>query len=323
MRIYLFITIMAATISFGFNQISFAGCNENPANTFTCTDDPPNPDLVGIQQDTNNNSLTMDLLPGSIINTTAASTIAIDVGNGNNQLTMNHAQVITLADDNGIEFGNGSNILEINDSEVRCEEDCLDMGNGSDNINIVRSIIESLDNNGIDANAGNDVITVIDSQVLAGPQCCNNFGITLGDGDDQLTVINSRVAGFTMNQPIPSAITMQSGNNTVRLGTGAQIDGLISCNDSTDFDTLIFAMEVPDSQLETISNQLATKNPDGDSIAINGLFYEWENCDNIVNELVGGFISPVPTLSQWGLIAMAGILGIVGFMVMRRRSFMV
>ena len=30
--------------------------------------------------------------------------------------------------------------------------------------------------------------------------------------------------------------------------------------------------------------------------------------------------SNVPTLSEWGLIAMAGILGIVGFMVMRRRK---
>ena len=29
---------------------------------------------------------------------------------------------------------------------------------------------------------------------------------------------------------------------------------------------------------------------------------------------------PIPTLSQWGLIAMATILGIVGFMVMRRRK---
>jgi hypothetical protein len=28
----------------------------------------------------------------------------------------------------------------------------------------------------------------------------------------------------------------------------------------------------------------------------------------------------VPTLSEWGLIAMAGVLGIVGFMVMRRRE---
>jgi hypothetical protein len=31
-------------------------------------------------------------------------------------------------------------------------------------------------------------------------------------------------------------------------------------------------------------------------------------------------IENVPTLSQWGLIAMAGILGIIGFMVIRRRK---
>ncbi len=29
---------------------------------------------------------------------------------------------------------------------------------------------------------------------------------------------------------------------------------------------------------------------------------------------------PIPTLSEWGLIATAGILGIVGFMVIRRRK---
>ena len=29
---------------------------------------------------------------------------------------------------------------------------------------------------------------------------------------------------------------------------------------------------------------------------------------------------PIPTLSEWGLIAMAGILGIIGFMVIRRRK---
>jgi len=29
---------------------------------------------------------------------------------------------------------------------------------------------------------------------------------------------------------------------------------------------------------------------------------------------------PIPTLSEWGLIAMAGILGLVGFMVIRRRK---
>ncbi len=32
------------------------------------------------------------------------------------------------------------------------------------------------------------------------------------------------------------------------------------------------------------------------------------------------FPANIPTLSEWGLIAMAGILGIVGFMVIRRRK---
>ncbi len=30
--------------------------------------------------------------------------------------------------------------------------------------------------------------------------------------------------------------------------------------------------------------------------------------------------TPIPTLSEWGLVIMAGVLGIIGFMVMRRRK---
>lgn len=41
-----------------------------------------------------------------------------------------------------------------------------------------------------------------------------------------------------------------------------------------------------------------------------------------IDELVfsQGSLTPIPTLSEWGVIAMAGILGIVGFMVMRRKK---
>ncbi|MCH7950904.1 MAG: IPTL-CTERM sorting domain-containing protein [Candidatus Dadabacteria bacterium] len=31
-------------------------------------------------------------------------------------------------------------------------------------------------------------------------------------------------------------------------------------------------------------------------------------------------LTAIPTLNQWGLIALAGILGIIGFMVIRRRK---
>ncbi len=30
--------------------------------------------------------------------------------------------------------------------------------------------------------------------------------------------------------------------------------------------------------------------------------------------------APIPTLSEWGLIAMAGVLGIAGFMIIRKRK---
>jgi len=80
-------------------------------------------------------------------------------------------------------------------------------------------------------------------------------------------------------------------------------------------------MDVPEDLLAFISAQLASKNPVDDSITINDLFYEWVDCEEILNELVGvRNVRPIPTLSEWGLIAMAGVLGIVGFMVMRRRK---
>lgn len=48
-------------------------------------------------------------------------------------------------------------------------------------------------------------------------------------------------------------------------------------------------------------------------------FFPGESC----NEQTGLCIDPtrsVPTLSEWGLIATAGILGVIGFMVIRRRK---
>lgn len=53
------------------------------------------------------------------------------------------------------------------------------------------------------------------------------------------------------------------------------------------------------------------------------------NCPSGMNSIECTFVnsllpepvaSDIPTLSQWGLLAMAGILGIVGFMVLRRKK---
>jgi len=43
-------------------------------------------------------------------------------------------------------------------------------------------------------------------------------------------------------------------------------------------------------------------------------------CQGTVCTGIQPLTTDVPTLSEWGLIAMTGILGIVGFMVIRRRK---
>lgn len=85
--------------------------------------------------------------------------------------------------------------------------------------------------------------------------------------------------------------------------------------------SIIFAMEVPEELLPFISSQIALADPEDGSITINGFFYSWENCELLVNNLVGvRNVRPIPTLSEWGLIAMAGVLGIIGLLTMRRRK---
>lgn len=49
---------------------------------------------------------------------------------------------------------------------------------------------------------------------------------------------------------------------------------------------------------------------------------EFEACRNTIIEACGlnpNITRPIPTLSEWGLIAMAGILGLVGVFVIRRK----
>lgn len=318
MRNFLYITIIAISVSFVYSQITFAACVGGPT-VFTCNTDPPNPDPDGVQQAGNNADLTVNVLPGAAIDTFLGGMDdeAIELGDGSNVITIDQATV--SGEDDGVTAGDGGNLINVTDSTITCDQDCISTRDGQDNINITRSRVESIDDDGIDTGRGDDVLIVIDSQILAGPACCNNFGITMNDGDDQITIINSRVAGFTMIDPIPSAIIMGDDNDTVTLGTGAQIDGLIRCGDG--FDTIVFAMDVFEGAVALISSQIASKNPAGDSITINGLFYIWEDCELLVSELVGvRDLRPIPTLSEWGLITTAALLGLIGFMVIRRRK---
>ena len=148
------------------------------------------------------------------------------------------------------------------------------------------STVTSLQSDAIETSNQDDMVTITNSIITPGP---GSFAVDLGNGNDMLTLNN-----------------------------GADLRGGIDCRD--DIDTVVFAMAVPTNQIAEITAEIDSKSPAGDSISINGLFYQWQDCEELVAELEGGFITPVPTLSEWGLISMAGLLGIVGFMVVRRRQ---
>lgn len=279
--------VLIGTLFFAVQQ-AMAACIESPANTFTCNTNPPNPDLTGVQEEDNDNNIIVNLLPGAAIDTTAANMEAIYLGKGNNQLTLNGAEVRALSDD-GIRIGGGGgtgeNSVTVTESEILCEDDCISIsGNGNATVQISKSRVESLDNEAIRTSSGNDIITVEDSVILGGPQCCNNYGIFTGNGNDEVTITNSRVAGFRDADP-PWAILLGADDDVLTLGTGAIIDGQIRCDGGTD--TINFAMSVPPASLAALGTELAGKDPAGDSITINGHTYLWADCEVLSNQLTG------------------------------------
>jgi exosortase sorting signal-containing protein len=79
-------------------------------------------------------------------------------------------------------------------------------------------------------------------------------------------------------------------------------------------------MDVPEEALLFLSSELATANPADDSITINRIFYQWQDCEVIINQLVGiRVVISIPTLSEWGLIAMVGLLVIAGLLFYQKR----
>ena len=331
MRIFLFTTILATIVSLTYVTISNAACPEGPLNTFNCNTLDPNPDPDGIQRFGDPNNFIITVNDGAGIDTTLQPELDDDgivLGNGNDMITVDGGSVI--GQDGALDLLNGNNTITLRNATLRGITDpAIRAGNGQDILNIENSILNSFGSDIMSIGDGNDIVTVSDSELIVMTVSGGDNAINVSDGDDTVSTLRSILQGARTGAIKATAISLGAGNDTLTLGTGTDLrslmdggqiqNGRIDCNQ--DFDTLIFAMEVPEDDLFLISAQLAAKDPAGDSITINGLEYEWIACERIVNELVGvNVISPVPTLSEWGLISMAAILGIVGFIVARRKQ---
>jgi len=314
-RLFL-ISFIVVAILYTYQQISIAACGEGPPDTFTCNTNPPNPDLNGIQEVGNDNNLTVNVIPGAGIDTRVASggngLDGIRTANGNDMINVDGAKV--FAEDDAIHARGGDNTINITDSEVYSLQNIgISAQFGGNNIvHVLNSDIRSMEDDGIGLDSGNDLVEIHGSVVGPDPGSSpGDAGVKSRGGNDQVIISDSLILAGD------NSIELGNGNDIVTLGTGTELEGLISCG--SDFDTIVFAMEVPQNAVSAITALINSKNPSGDSITIDGLFFEWTDCESLVADL-SGILTNVPTLSQWGLIALASILGIVGFMVIRRRK---
>ena len=186
-------------------------------------------------------------------------------------------------------------------------------GSGGNIINILGGLVES--GEPIDSGSGGDQITIRNAR-LAGTNLVNTFAIAAGGGND-LIILGDGAEIF-------GRVRCGSGDDTVILENVASFDTSIPLgfiDGASDVDELIFRQTVRLSECDFLTSQINNLNPSEDSFTINDVTYVWKNFEIITADLdCRKKIAPVPTLSEWGLIAMAGVLGIIGFIAIRRRK---
>jgi len=147
--------------------------------------------------------------------------------------------------------------------------------------------------------------SLVTSTVQVSAQDCDIFIEKIADPDDDtefdFTVTGNGDFGFTLSDPSTPAV-----------------------NFNTPLSTPVTVLE--EVTPGWVLDEVECSDPQGVNINIleNGVTIECltlaEVTCNFLNSMEAIEATDVPTLSEWGLIAMAGVLGIVGFMVMRRRK---
>ena len=334
------ISFFTVSCIFAYQQYSLAACNTTGmtaggGDVVVCDTTAPNPETTGVSTDPANPS-EVTVQDGAGINTNTGN--AITTGNDRDLINISGSQgpddIIRSGDTTAINTNSGDDEVNIDGKLVRSEMfNAINLSNGNDLLNITNSTVEAPDGSGFGLSNGHDIVNVDGSTITSffSPNLSNGDdtvtltnsvftttspspGIDLGIGNDSITVENTIINGGPGDRSIQAA----SNDDTITLKNGADLRGRIDC--ASGFDTMIFEIGVPEEAVGFISSQILSSNPASGSITINGLFYEWVNCELLVPQLNGvPVVRPIPTLSQWGLIAMAGILGIVGIIAVRRK----
>ncbi|MEM7009421.1 MAG: IPTL-CTERM sorting domain-containing protein [Thermodesulfobacteriota bacterium] len=227
----------------------------------------------------------------------------------NDIVNMNQGSSITGPD--FISLSAGDDILNMNGATIMLGPS-INLSTGNDTMNVLDGS-KIINTSGCINAASEDDTIIIDNAVLE----CGSAGVNGAAGNDIVELSNTT---FTISNQGAHAVTTSNDDDQITIGNRV----LLVTNDAqsidcgTGDDTLTFAMNVPAEQLASISAEIAAADPQAGSITINGYFYSWERCDELVNALNTG-PKNVPTLSQWGLITLAALIGIFAVVVAKRR----
>lgn len=299
-------------ISVGISSSALAVCQQvgntpDGGNIIDCPPPPQNTrlDLVSVPN-TTDFADEVNVPAGGGINFDGAS--ALFTGEGDDIVRTSGEYMVSNGSAISTVNGNDTVIVDggtINSTNVNA----ITMGNDDDTL-IVNAGLLNGGLRAVNMGSGADKITINGGTLISRDEIL----INMGSQSDMVTL-----NGGTYEGEYTEVINLGSSDDMLIIGADLELNGIVECG--LDFDTIVFAMDVPIERLNFFTNEILTANPSDGSVEINGITYEWINCEQLVPELNGvSSIRPIPTLSQWGLIAMAGLVGMAGLFVMRRRA---
>ena len=348
MRKLLGLTLVITTVLI----FSFAYVDRAQAQGCVVTGGTPDGGEVVVCDGADNDGLTttdqadeVTVEPGADL--TRAGNDVIRTEDGNDFVEINGGMITgpPTDDENCIDLGSGVNELIMRDGTLRCGQGIRCLSGSTCKITIEGGTIEGISQVGtgdeaIQTDDGDDEIYIRggfltatdgviepingnDTIIITGGYLKqlddSNSAVQGNRGNDLISVSNATIDGLLATSE--NAINAGSEDDTVRLGTGAVILGDIT--GGPDFDTLVFEMGVTETVIPSLCSQLLAADPSEGEITINGLTYQWEQFEVILCELVPAEPRPIPTLSQWGMIVMAGLIGIAGILYYQRKRRLV
>lgn len=194
-------------------------------------------------------------------------------------------------------------------------DEAVDGSGFEDNIAVKGGTLSAADGV-IQAGGGNDTITVTGGTLT---QTTNaDEVISGGSGNDVISISNAVIDG-SLGDP-NAAVAGNEGNDTIILGDGADIRGIIHGElfaDVPGTDILVFEQTVHPQQIEPLCQQILAQGGDG-SITINGLDYQWTEFDTVRCDLQA-YVNAVPSIGVHGLALLMLLLVGLGLISIRHQ----